>query len=381
MDDGANNEFRAAAGGDVDGDGRDEIIISRDDRIRVYPNPENGNEDNFQDHMLPTDNRRLNLLVGDLDRNGFTTGPILQFSVGSVDAVVPSGSTSQPVTVQVTNVGTDGPVGINAVIPASAQQWAKVNPVFATTPANFRVHFDATSLEPGIYNTTMTLRTNPPNPNVQNDNFEVGLRLTVVPPKLEPTPPYVQSFRLPCEPGPNCTDEQTADLNEPFTATVFIDGSNELVFSAAVLDVPDAPSGAVAAASAGGLAGSITGGEVDDNGNIIIYDDFGNSRTLASQQVSASAIASGTVIIDPQLTWITPTLDSNIVPATLSLQIDPSIMDIDDNADDFDLHREYAVVVLVADTRAGSPGGNVVLIPVELANVGSLIYISSISNQ
>jgi hypothetical protein len=230
------------------------------------------------------------------------------------------------------------------------------------------VSFDATNLEPGTYNTTMIMDANAE--NVQNDNFQIALRVTVVPPVLEPTPPILNYFRLPCEPSP-CSEQEIANRNAPFTSTIEIGGSADLAFRAAVLGVPAPPTGA-SLASVGGLAGPITAGEVDSNGNIVIYDDLGNSRTLPSQEVSAAAVTSGTVVSDPLLTWITPTLNSNVVPASLSLHINPSILGTG-------LQREFAVVVLVADTRAGSPSGNVVLVPVQIANVGDLSYLADIS--
>ena len=371
MDDGSNNEFRAGAGADVDGDGRDEVILLRDDRIRIYHRPENGNEGsaNFNDYSLNTDNRRLNLQAGDLDRNGFILGPVLLFSGNMVDAIVPAGTRSQDFFISVSNIGTPGGVGINASIPFG-NSWAVVNPTFATTPASFRIYFDATNLEPGQYNTTMTMRAN--QGSVQNDNFVVSLRLTVIPPALEPNPPVLDIFRLPCDPSP-CSPQEIAARSAPFTTTVRVNGSTDLSFRAALLGVPNAEEGAIAAA--GGLAGPITGGEVDENGNIIIYDSFGNSRNLSGEFVTASAVHSGTLLVDPALTWITSaTIDSNVVPADISLVISPTILTET-------YQREYAVLVLVADTRSGPPSGNVVLVPIQLANVGDLLWAGFLSKE
>jgi hypothetical protein len=373
MNGGSNNEFRAGAGGDVDGDGRDEIILLRNDRIRIYHRPETGNEgtSDFNDYMLPTDNKRINLLVADLDRNGFTTGPILQVSGNMIDAIVPSGSVSQEFTVNVQNVGTDGGVGISAIVPPG-NGWVQLNPTFATTPATFRVRFNASGLQPGNYSTTMTLVAS--GSNVTNNNFVVYLNLTVIPPKIEPNPPIVSLYRFPCATDP-CSEEEIAERNEPFTTTIELNGSTDLAFRAAVLGVPPQGGDSVTAATLEGLAGPITRGEIDANGNIVIFDDHGNSRTLVADEVSASATHTTTVMLDPHLTWITAaTLDRDVVPADLSLQIDPSILTERSQ-------REYAVVILVADSRAGTPNGNVTLIPVELANVGFLMWAGLIANE
>lgn len=368
MEGGAKNEFRGGVGADIDGDGRDEIIIQRDDRIRIYHRPETGSEgsSNYNDYFVATDDSRINLIAGDLDRNGFTTGPILVVSGNMIDAIVPAGTVSQDFFVSVDNVGTDGNVGINAIVPGG-NAWAEVNPIFASTPANFRIRLNATSLNPGTYNTTMTLRTNLA--NVVNDNYVVYLNLTVIPPVLEPNPPILDMYRFPCASDP-CSGQELAERNAPFTSTLRIDGSTSLAFRAAILGVPNSDGSAVTAAVLGGLTGPITGGALDENGNIVISDDFGNSRTLASAQVSSADQVSNTIMVDPSLTWVTTaTLDSNIVPANIALGIDPTVL-----TEEF--QREYAVLILVADTRAGTPNGNVTLVPIQLANIGDLLWVS-----
>lgn len=369
MDGGSKNEFRAGAGGDVDGDGRDEVILLRDDRIRVYHRPETGNEGsgNFNDYFVNTDNRRTNLLVGDLDRNGFTTGPILVVSGNMIDAIVPAGTVSQESTISVSNIGTDGAVGINAIIP-SGSGWAQVTPVFATTPANFRVRFDATSLAPGSYSTTMTLRANAS--NVQNDNFVVYLNLTVVPPVLQPNPPILSLYRLPCASNP-CTDEETAERNAPITTTVRVNGSSDLNFKAAIIGVPAQGDGTAAAASTSQLS-NIVGGEVNADGNIVIYDDQGNSQVLGADVVRAAQATTSTISIELAPTWVTTaTVDGNSVPSDIVIGIDPTVLTQS-------YQREYAVLILVADTRAGSPNQNITMVPIELANVGDLLWITTL---
>jgi hypothetical protein len=373
MDDGADNEFRAGAGGDVDGDGRDEIILLRDDRIRVYHRPENGDEgsSNYNDYMRNTDNERINLLAGDLDRNGFVTGPILIVTYDLLDATVPAGTTSRQFIVQATNTGTDGSIPVNAIIPSGARSWAKVEPVRASTPATFRVTLDATALEPGEYRTTMTLSAE--GSNVLFNDFVIGIRLAVVPPIIEPNPPILSMYRFPCEDDP-CSDEEIAERNEPFTATIALDGSTDLAFRAAILGVP--PQGGDAATTAGvaGLPGAIARGVIE-NGNIVLYDTLGNSRTLGSDLVSAAATHTTTIMLDPLLTWITTaTVESDIIPTDISLGIDPSIL-----GEDF--QREHAVLILVADTRAGSPNGNVTLVPIQLANIGQILWSPIIANE
>jgi hypothetical protein len=362
MEDGSNNEFRAGAGGDVDGDGREEVILLRNDRIRVYHRPETGNDDtgNFNDYFAATDNQRINLLVADLDRGGFTSGPILQVSGNMIDAIVPAGTTSREFTINATNIGTGTGVGINAVVPPG-NSWVLLNPTFATTPATFRVRFDATTLLPGTYQTTMTLVAS--QGDVQNNNFVVYLNLTVIPPVIEPNPPILSVYRLP----------QEFAEDDLITRSIVLEGSTDLAFRAAILGVPPL-GGDVLSAAMGGLSGPITGAEVDESGNIIIYDDLGNSRNLG-EQVSASATHTTTFMIDPNLTWITTaTVDSGVVPAGIQLTMDPTVLGTG-------FARQYAVLIVVADTRAGTPNGSVTLVPIELANIGDLLWAGLISKE
>ncbi len=103
MEGGDRNEFRRGAGGDVDGDGKDEIVIIRDDRIRIFHRPENGEEreSDYDDHDLDTN--RDTIVIGDLDTNGFVEGPTLATDKTMIDATVAAGTVSGEYTIAVTN--------------------------------------------------------------------------------------------------------------------------------------------------------------------------------------------------------------------------------------------------------------------------------------
>jgi hypothetical protein len=367
MDGGSRNEFRGGAGGDVDGDGRDEVIIMRDDRIRVYRNPENGREGSseFTDYRLNTN--RSSIVTGDLDRNGFNIvpeGPALFVDKNVVETTLPAGTISQEFTVDVANVGNAEPLQVNVVFGPNSS-WARVNSTLGTTPFTFRFFFDATNLEPGMYETTATLTVN--RTDVQNNNFIVYLRLTVVPPSLQPIPPVLSWFRA-CE-ASECTAQEREDRTKPFTSTVDIRGSSNLTFRAAIIGVPEEDNGSASVASAE-LASEIAGGEIDADGNMVLFDADGNRRVLGADWAGASAVRSTTVIVDPELTWISSaTLDTINIPAELTIGVNPAHMTED-------YQREYAVLVLVADTRAGTPAENVVVVPIQLANVGDLMWAS-----
>lgn len=376
MEGGDRNEFRRGAGGDIDGDGKDEVVILRDDRIRVFHRPENGEErtSDYVDHKLDTN--RDTLVIGDLDTIGFVEGPVLATDKTLIDAIVPAGTTSGEFTIQVTNIGTGDPVTFNATIP-TGNNWVQLISTVGTTPATIRLRFNTVGLNQGDYRTTLTLTSQQ---NVINDPYVITLQLTVVPPVLLPDPPAISHFILPCA-SSTCTPEETAARTEPFSQTIQIRGTNDLTYRAAIIGVPS-PSSSAATASSAGLVGSITGGEIDANGNIVVYDDQGNSRTISAGtgtagevrtgEVSIAAVLSNTWMIDPELTWISSlTSNNNAVPSTLTFTIDPSIVTASGQ-------RQYAVLVLVADTRAGTPLQNVVVVPIELARVNELLWLTTL---
>ena len=85
------NGYRVGAGGDVDGDGRDEIIIARDNNIRVYRDPHHSVESNTISNYAVSTNKKA-LKVGDLDRQPIVEGPQFGSDKTKVDAFAPIGT-------------------------------------------------------------------------------------------------------------------------------------------------------------------------------------------------------------------------------------------------------------------------------------------------
>ena len=73
----ADNGYQTGAGGDFDGDGRDEIAIGRSNRLRIYTEPEKST--NVEEYDL--DNTADILLAGNLDGEGLARSPRLGASV------------------------------------------------------------------------------------------------------------------------------------------------------------------------------------------------------------------------------------------------------------------------------------------------------------
>ncbi len=93
---GKDDRFKIGAGGDIDGDGRDEIVIASDTRIVVFNDPHRTvGADSRTEYLLPTNNDTLK--VGDLDAMGFIEGPMFGTDKNLVSAAVPTGTSGKPI--------------------------------------------------------------------------------------------------------------------------------------------------------------------------------------------------------------------------------------------------------------------------------------------
>lgn len=347
---GADNGFLAGVGADVDGDGKDEVVIMRDDRIRVYTRPDESTGDStISEHRVPTNSRTI--LAGNLDAIGFVEGPSFGTNLTRIEASVPVGTTSGNWQVQVNNITTATPVTFSVLKPANAT-WINVNPTVATTPATINVSFDARNLEVGVYTSELSLNA----AGVLNSPFPIEVELTVTPAVISFQPNAV--VNVTCVAG---------DTGSPYTLNVNVGGTNGLNYRGAVIASPDETTAASQEAQTARLAEIAAGAELAANGDIILYDAQGNTRTIptgipaglpSGGDVSASAVLSTAWPIDSTINWITSvTSDRTSVPSNLTIVIDTSVL-----GEDYD--SQTAVLTLVADSRAGTPPDNVFLLPI-----------------
>lgn len=346
------NGWLAGTGGDVDGDGKDEVIIMRDNRIRVYTRPDTSMSDDTIVE-LPTNTNRETVLAGNLDAIGFIEGPSFGVNMAKIEAAVPTGTVSGNYVLRVENISTPDPVTFN-VFPEAGKPWIKVNPTIATTPANINVSFDATKLKVGTYTGSITLSSG----SMLNSPFTVAVELTVQPATIQTQPNAVSYLNF------SCSD---AVSQEPLTLTLRVGGTAGLNYRAALIGVP-AETAAAGLDNAPALVDAgITGGEINSAGDIVLYDAQGNTRTIptgipaglaSGGDVSASAVLSTAWPIDPAINWVTSvSSDKTSVPSDIQIVIDPSAL-----GNNYKLTQ--AVLVLVADTRAGTPPDNVFVVPV-----------------
>ncbi len=344
---GKDDAFKIGGGGDIDGDGRDEVIIASDSRIVVFTEPQRTMAANSRvDYVLPTNNDVIK--VGDLDAKGFIEGVMFGTDKSLVEAAVPTGTRGGSETVRVTNLTSNVPINFSVI--AGLPAWLTVTPTAGATPTNLTFTFDATNLDVGVYQATVQLTSNE---QVINKPYSISVVLTVEPAALSFAPGAASFVYFPCPPTATITDTPVITNFTPMSMDIEIGGTQGLTFQAVILPVPDA-----GAAGAGDLPGRITGGEIKD-GAMLLYDDLGNSLRIDS--AAAASISAGDVITWPNnVPWIvSATATTNTVPSTLSLTVKPQV----DKAP-FDYRQ--AVMVFVADTRAGSPPDNVKILPITM---------------
>ena len=160
---GDDNGYQVGAGGDVFGYNRDEVIIMRDNNIRIYRNLYSSESD-YVDYNVNTNKKGL--AVGDLDGSGTIQGPQFAVSTNQVTGSVPTGTQGGSFQLTLTNSST------NDAIPFTIQDapsWLVLNPNFGNTPMTITGSFNATQLAIGKY--TATLLIHSPNTSVLNQDY------------------------------------------------------------------------------------------------------------------------------------------------------------------------------------------------------------------
>lgn len=324
------NGYTSGAGGDVDGDGRDEIIIMRDNNIRVYENPERNAS--FRDYGFQTN--KDSILIGDLDRNGFRIGNILSSSISTIEETLQIGVGGVTKQFELRNA-TDGTVPISYKIEVEGNPtWLSVNPTFGNTPAFVSYQANALNLAAGDYTTRIRITSD--NTSVINQPFFITVKLKVTPALLEPRPSGLAFSYL--------ASQQPVTL----TQIVSIFGTDGVRYTAAVASVPAVQS---AAAS---LTGEITNGYLAEDGRMIVQDAAGNEAVLAQDNAAVS--------------WLTVSPAEGVVPGNLTLTALSS-----NQTNNFD----QAYIVIIGDARTGQPPQNVRLVPITILRATSQIFIPS----
>jgi len=323
------NGYVSGAGGDVDGDGKDEIVIMRDNNIRVYTQPDRNAS--FNNYAYQTN--KDSILIGDLDRNGFRIGNMLSATISSAEETLQIGGTGITKQFELRN-GTDNSVPISYRIEVEGNPtWLTVSPTFGNTPGFVTYQANAVNLAAGDYTTRIKITSD--SQTVINQPFYIAVKLKVTPALLEPSPNGLAFSYL--------ASQQPVTL----TRIIGVFGTDGVRYTAAVASVPAVQS---AAAS---LTGEITNGYVAADGRVIVQDQAGNEVVLDQQDNAA-------------ISWLAVSPSEGVVPGNLTVTALSN-----NQTNTFD----QAYIVIIGDSRTGKPPQNVRLVPIAMLRATTQIFI------
>ena len=348
----SDNGWQYGAGGDVDADGKDELIIMRPDKIRVYMDP-NGSMDNTREFIVANNGKSIQ--VADLDKNGFSAGLEFEATLSGLEDGVEAGGTGS---IQI-NLGSGStPVPYTAEVVSKPEWITGISPVSGSTPANLSLSVDATNLLPGTYRTTVVIRTS--NPDVVNNPLTLPIAIAVQPAQLIVLPASASFIYSSCEVP---LDVRSIDLK--------MNGPPGLTYEANVFNIKD-----VSAAQAL-LAGPVVGASMRDDGLIELRDGSGNVSTLQGAPKTDVRASADEVPWNSYSPWIKAASEDGIVEDTMTVTVDPNIV-ISGTVDAVSVTSSAkSVIVLVVDPRAGDVESkqSIVTIPVTYLCAQSQLYL------
>ncbi len=180
--------WKLVRAGDLDADGRDEIVVLRGDRYRIYTEPELS--DSFTDIagsflVSATPSNRPTMVLADVDGAGQYLGPTLGVSPSTLAFSLEYGQPSPTESVRISNLGTADSFGWQAqVVEGSA--WLKISPFTGVTPADLSVSVDTRAVGPGNY--TGKIRVSATTPGVSNSPLDITVTLALSGVALQVTP-------------------------------------------------------------------------------------------------------------------------------------------------------------------------------------------------
>jgi len=185
-------DLQAVRMGDVDGDGKAEVVVAKSNAYRIYMTPD-VNYNNSGD--IPVSLRSpVVIRLGNYDGAGISTEPPeMQVSPTSLGFEMTRAESAPPAqTFEVSNLG--GGI-LNVHVDARTQSggdWLQVTPFDASAPATFTVQMKdvVSTMAPGVYDATVTVTGASSNGDVTNGVQTVNVRLTIrsTGPILEVTP-------------------------------------------------------------------------------------------------------------------------------------------------------------------------------------------------
>jgi hypothetical protein len=334
------NGYRAGAAGDIDGDGRDEIILIRENRMLVFYEAERSDRTNQYD----VSTNRRSIKAADLDRNGFVFGPSFGIDRTQIEATVESGGPTKTEVINLVNTTTADAIPFTVEVVGSPS-WLTISPLTGVTPAAISLTFSSRGVSAGDYETQVLIRSSDTRVVNQPITINVSLSVTAAVLSVQPTAMHFSYI---------CTDTESIP-----TRSVFIGGTPGVRYTAAVMRSPEV------AAAASGLSGPIYDGYIDEENNVLVVrDGEGNETTVPLPDgVVASSVQSEW---PSGLPWLSAASQKDEIPDTLTLTARPVLTTT--------APADHGLVVIVADRRAGDPPGNVRLVPVSILCAEDFIH-------
>jgi len=319
----SDNGFRVIAMGDPDGDGRQEVVVMRNNRIVVFTAPETGDTSQTRDYSGISTNLR-SLKLANLDGPGYTAGARFSASPTSLSVTLMAGTKeTNNYGIQLTNIGSGGSLPISVSKEQSAPWFNFSVPVNATPASIFVSGFDASNLAPGTYRDR--LRVTSSNTNVLNQPFYIPIELIVTPASFSVSP---ASFGV----AFSTTETVTQTYN------VAVNGLPGLTFSAAILSKPEFNAATAA------LGGSPSSAYFAESGALVLGNGSQEYTTSVSRIVSDARAASANHW-PSAFAWATASSASSTVPSIITVAVSPTLMTST---------LGQGILIVMADKRAGA---------------------------
>ncbi len=211
------NSFRYGAGGDLDGDGKDEVIVLSATQLRIFYNV--AASVTVQNVAISSNARTI--AAGNLDKAGAVKPNTLVVNPNRLNFSVAAGEQSQPQTISISNAASSGaavPLQVHTSPPVDYVRWSLSS---AVTPSTLTVAVDAAELLPDItYAVQLVIES--PGAATTNTPYSIPVLINVGK-GLVVRPHGLSVVQAPCPPAA-----------APLTVNLRVLGSAGMTFTAAV---------------------------------------------------------------------------------------------------------------------------------------------------
>ncbi len=350
----ADNGFFQGIGGDVDADGKDEVILLRSNILRIYQSPDSNQlYDDIPISTKSTGNRTDSLVsVANVDGTGYSAGARLTVTPDLIVHTLQAGlADSQWIQLDVTNSGTSGVIDF-VISPPSASWILDFAYDSTATPSKLYIKFDATALTPGQYlGPRITLTTN--TPNVLNPTVVIPIALNVTPAVFNVAPEAISRVYMPGQ-----------DTSVPISTTVTVNGTPGVNYSAGILST------STLRTIQDSFGTAIVGGYADETGQLVLKDALGYVYKTGVAALGTDELSAASVSWPSGVAWAGALSADGVVSDVLTVGF---------YGDKLTPSHGSAVLVIVADAQAGDYPDNVRFIPIDLLKATSSLMLPSVT--